>query len=227
MQGEDEAQPGADYRELYRRRFSEQDLEAKGKIWGVVVRSFLQRWIAPEDSVLDVGCGFGEFLNHVRCARRVGVDLNPDARKYLDAAIDFRQTSVCDLGALPDDSFDVVFSSNVMEHLATKPLVEQMLEGIRRVMKPGAHFIAMGPNVRFASRNYWDFWDHFVPISDRSLIEVLEKLGFTIADCYPRFLPYTTRSTLPQSPWLVWLYLKMPIAWNVLGGQFLIRARKP
>ena len=63
-------------------------------------------------------------------------------------------------------------------------------------------------------------------ISDRSLTELLETSGFQVIDSHPQFLPYTTRSSLPQSPWLVRMYLKVPLAWRVLGAQFLIRARK-
>ena len=41
----------------------------------------------------------------------------------------------------------------------------------------------------------------------------------------PRFLPYTTKSRLPQSAWLVRAYLRFPPAWRLLGGQTLLVAR--
>jgi SAM-dependent methyltransferase len=192
----------------------------------VLVEQFFQRWVRPTDTVLDLGCGYGEFLNHVRCGRRIGVDLNPDSAAHLRDA-EFHLHSVCELPFLPNDSADVVFTSNLMEHLPGKRDVEAMIGEARRVLKPGGHFILMGPNVRALPGLYWDFWDHVVPISDRSLAEALENLGFEIADCYARFLPYTTRSALPRSPALVKLYLKVPLAWRLLGRQFLLRARKP
>jgi hypothetical protein len=43
----------------------------------------------------------------------------------------------------------------------------------------------------------------------------------------PKFLPYTTKSRLPQAPWLVSLYLKIPLAWHILGKQALVVAYKP
>jgi hypothetical protein len=101
-----------------------------------------------------------------------------------------------------------------------------MIAEVRRVLAPGGSFVALGPNVRFIPGSYWDFWDHYVPISDRSLTELLETSGFQVVDSHPRFLPYTTRSALPKAPWLVRAYLKVPLAWRVLGAQFLIRARK-
>ena len=212
---------------LYRQRFSPRDRQRKEEVWRVIVQDFLQRWIRPEDRVLDVGCGHGEFLNHVRCARRVGVDLNPDAALALRDGIEFHAGDVRDLSFLPDGSMDVVFTSNLMEHLPSKADVERMLREARRALRPGGHLIALGPNMRFIPGVYWDFWDHLIPITDRSLIELLVDLEFEPVDCHPKFLPYTTRSAIPKAPWLVRLYLKVPLAWRILGGQFLIRARKP
>jgi SAM-dependent methyltransferase len=174
-----------------------------------------------------MGCGFGEFLNHVRCARRIGIDLNPEAPKYLDKAVEFHAGDVCDLKMVPDATVNVVFTSNLMEHLPSKEAALRMLGEARRVLKPGGQFIAMGPNLRFLPGEYWDFWDHLLPITDRSLAEALGSLDFKIVEQRARFLPYTTRSALPQAPWLVRLYLNLPFAWCLFGRQFLLRAAKP
>jgi dolichol-phosphate mannosyltransferase len=217
----------AGLRSLYQNRFSEADRRSKDRVWSVVVGDFLQRWIRPEDAVLDIGCGYGEFLNHVRSARRVGVDMNPDSAAALEAGVEFHHGDVRDLSFLPDASVDVAFTSNLMEHLPSKGDVEAMVGEARRVLRPGGHFIALGPNLRFLTGAYWDFWDHSTPITDRSLVELLENLDLAVVDCHPKFLPYTTRSSLPKALWLVRAYLRFPVAWRVLGRQFLIRARKP
>ena len=214
-------------RSLYRHRFDEADRRSKDAVWRTVVRAFLQRWVDPGAVVLDVGCGQGEFLNHVRCRRRIGVDLNPDSRGGLDRSVEFHERDVRDLSFLDDDAVDVVFTSNLLEHLADKTEVESLLGEMRRVLAPGGHLVALGPNLRYLAGEYWDFWDHHVPITDRSLVEVLTNLGLEIVDHHPRFLPYTTRSRLPQAAWLVRAYLALPLAWPLLGRQFLIRARKP
>ena len=72
----------SDNQKLYRVRFDERDRAAKADVWRVIVERFLQRWVSAGDTVLDLGCGYGEFLNHLRCARRIGVDLNPDSADW-------------------------------------------------------------------------------------------------------------------------------------------------
>jgi hypothetical protein len=58
------------------------------------------------------------------------------------------------------------------------------------------------------------------------LAEALQSVGFTIRTRIPRFLPYTTRCALPKAGFLVRLYLSVPLAWRILGKQFVVRAGK-
>jgi len=215
-----------DLQQLYRNRFGHYR-ESRSAIWGVLVHDFLQAWIRRSDTVVDLGCGYGEFLNHVSAARRIGVDLNPDSADMLEPGTEFHRGRADDLAFLPDDSVDVVFTSNFLEHLQSKEEVERTVAEARRVLKPGGHFIAMGPNIRFVHGNYWDFWDHAVPISDRSLIELLAVQHLEIVDKYDRFMPYTSSSPLPQAPVLVRMYVRSRLLWPIFGKQFVIRARKP
>jgi dolichol-phosphate mannosyltransferase len=215
-----------DLQQLYRNRFGHAR-EARSAIWAVLVRDFFQAWIRRSDTVVDLGCGYGEFLNHVSAARRIGVDLNPDSAGMLAPGVEFQHGRADDLGFLADGSVDVVFTSNLLEHLRSKEEVERTIAAARRVLKPGGHLIAMGPNIRFVPGDYWDFWDHTVPISDRSLTELLQSCDFEIVESCDRFLPYTSSSPLPQAPILVRWYLRSRMAWPILGKQFVIRARKP
>ena len=58
-------------------------------------------------------------------------------------------------------------------------------------------------------------------------MEALTLAGFTAERVVPRFLPYTVRgSRLPVTGPLVRLYLALPLAWRVLGGQMLVVAVK-
>ncbi|MGA2034383.1 MAG: class I SAM-dependent methyltransferase, partial [Thermoguttaceae bacterium] len=178
------------------------------------------------DDVLDIGCGCGEFLAYVRCATRTGVDLVAPGPGALPEDVRFHQGDVGVLERLQQGSFSFVFTSNFLEHMADKRQVADLVRRVWRLLKPGGYFVVMGPNLRFIPGEYWDFWDHHVPITDRSLVELLQNSKFSLVDCRPCFLPYTTKSRLPKADWLVRAYLHMPWAWRLLGKQFLVRARK-
>lgn len=82
------------------------------------------------------------------------------------------------------------------------------------------------PNIRYAYKEYWDFFDHHIPLSDKSLIEVLQIVGFRIEQVLPKFLPYTTKIKIPEKPFLVKVYLKIPSIWKIMGKQMFILGRK-
>ena len=46
----------------------------------------------PRDAtVLDLGCGYGEFINNIENSERHGMDLNPDSIDYLDKTVVFHE----------------------------------------------------------------------------------------------------------------------------------------
>ena len=129
-------------RQIYERRFDDKARRDKYAIWKVIVEDCLQRFVEPTDTVLDVGCGFGEFLNHVRCGRRIGIDLNPDSSSALDEGIEFFRGDATELSMIADQTVNVVFTSNFMEHLPGKEAVQRMVNEVRRVLVPGGSFVA-------------------------------------------------------------------------------------
>jgi SAM-dependent methyltransferase len=216
-----------DLKKLYRNRFDETDRARKARVWKVLYQRVFEQWIRRDDTVVDLGAGFCEFINAVRAKRRIAVDLNADTRSLAAPGVEVEAASASDLGFLSTGSVDVVFSSNFLEHLADKEEVAGVMREALRVLKTGGTLILLGPNVRLIPGVYWDFFDHHVPLSDRSMCELLAITGFDLVRVEPRFLPYTTRSALPQAPWLVALYLILrPLSSAILGKQFLIVAKK-
>jgi hypothetical protein len=90
----------------------------------------------------------------------------------------------------------------------------------------GGVLLILQPNIRFAYREYWDFIDHVLPLSDKSLAEALMLTGFSIDKMIPRFLPYSTKSGLPVNSFLVKWYLRLPFAWRIFGKQCFVAASK-
>ena len=64
----------------------------------------------------------------------------------------------------------------------------------------------MGPNIRYAFREYWDYFDHQLPLSDLSVVEGLIASGFNVNIVIPRFLPFTMNNGTLTWPFNSCLY---------------------
>ena len=212
---------------LYQRRFTPAEQARKSALWAFLCEAFFQRYVRPTDRVLDLGAGYCEFINHIRCREKIAVDLNEDAAAHASPDVRLVRAPSTDLRVLADASVDVVFVSNFFEHLPTKDDFFTTLGELHRVLVPGGTLLILQPNIRFLADEYWDFVDHQLPLSDRSLVEALELLGLEPIEVRPGFLPFTTKSRLPQWPWLIRLYLHLPLAQWLFGRQAWVVARKP
>lgn len=220
-------QNGKDLADLYRIRFNEKFLPRKIDIWKILCMNFFQRFVGREDVVVDVACGYGEFINNIQAGTKIGIDLNPDSRKHLGPEVEFHAISAGALDSIGEARADVLFTSNFLEHLPDKTALDSFLDQVLMVLKPGGRYLILGPNLRYLPGEYWDFYDHHLGLTHLSLCEALDLKGFRIEKCLDKFLPYTTQGSLPTHPLLVKLYLKVPFTWKLLGKQFFIIASKP
>lgn len=212
---------------LYTQRFPEQALAQKHAIWKVLCSDFFSRYVKPSDTVVDIGAGYCEFINNIRAEKKIAVDLNPDVRRFAAADVRVINESCTAIRQLDSNSVDVVFMSNFLEHLPNKDLVLDTFRESQRILRPGGRVMVLQPNIRYLPGEYWDYFDHHTPLTERSLVEGLQLAGLEPSTVIAKFLPYTTKSRLPQAPWLVQLYLKVPLAWHVLGKQAFVVADKP
>lgn len=212
----------ADLQSIYQRRF-QPDLAFRQHMWRVLCQDFFQRYVPPTSSVLEVGAGYCEFINHIHASRKLAVDLNPDTPHFAAPEVQVIATSSTDLSAIAPGSMDIAFASNFFEHLSRADIVLTLQE-VARALKPGGRFLILQPNYRFCYRDYWMFFDHLTPLDDRSLGEALETQGFRVIHTLPRFLPYTTQSRLPKSLALLKVYLRLPLAWQIFGQQAFVIA---
>jgi ubiquinone/menaquinone biosynthesis C-methylase UbiE len=217
---------GVDLEVLYQNRFTQRERQRKEAIWRVLCRHFFQRWVPRDATVLEIASGYGEFIRNIRAARKLAVDLNPEAGRVLGPEIEFHQSSATQLSSVPSGSVDIVFSSNFFEHLRSKSEMDAVLAEAHRVLKGGGLYLSLQPNLKYVGQDYWDFYDHELPLTHLSATEAFERHQFRVEYLQPRFLPYTTKSRLPQAPWLVRAYLCFPFAWRFLGKQFFLVARK-
>ena len=120
-----------------------------------------------------------------------------------------------------------MFASNVFEHFRSTEDLLAALREVRRVLRPGGRILVLQPNIRFAYREYWDYLDHHLPLSDRSMREALELAGLRVDHVRPRFLPYTVKSRMPRWPVLLRVYLRCAPLHLVFGKQMFLVATRP
>jgi len=210
---------------LYEQRFAGKS-KYRNEIWRVLIAEYFAQWIPASATVLDLGCGHCEFINNVRSEKRFGMDLNPDTVQHAAQGVQILAQSCSQPWAMPDESLDVVFTSNFFEHLYTKRDLRETLMQAWRCLHSGGRIIAMGPNIRYLPGEYWDFYDHYLALTELSLGEVMTETGFTLEEQIPRFLPYTMSRGGQPPVWMLSLYLKLKFAWPFFGKQFLVVARK-
>jgi len=212
-------------RRIYAARFGE-TRDYRNEVWKVLTAGFFRQWIPADASVLDLGCGYGEFINNVRCGSKFGMDLNPEAMQFLSPEVSVLAQDCSTRWQLADASLDVVFTSNFFEHLPDKRSLARTLAEAHRCLRRGGRLVALGPNIKYLPGRYWDFFDHYLPLTELSLAEGMETSGFAVVRSEARFLPYTMVNA-PRYP-LAFLraYLAFPPAWRILGRQFLVVAEK-
>src|SRR5579859_5995597 len=74
--------------QVYANRFGPA-LEYRRRVWQVLVAQFFQKLVPEAAVVLDLGCGYGEFINAVKARARLGMDLNPASNGQLAPGVRF------------------------------------------------------------------------------------------------------------------------------------------
>lgn len=206
--------------ELYDARFDEREVSAKDAVWREIV-GFLGRYIDPTAPVLDLACDRGHFIRFVEASERWATDIR-DMESALPDDVRFVQSSGLDLAeAVPKGHFGTVFMSNYLEHLESSDAVIDQLRVVRQLLRPDGRAIVLQPNIRLVGPRYWDFIDHRVALTERSLLEAAELADLRTVELITRFLPYSTKGRLPADHRLVRAYLSFRPAWWLMGRQTL------
>lgn len=114
---------------------------------------------ASGQRVLDVGCGFGRFLDQMQAAGldATGVDVNPNIvaanRRAGLRCLEAREF------AQSKDSYDVMLMAHVIEHFGPQELLRFLDDYLDR-LKPGGRLIIATP---LLSDYFYDDFDHIRP----------------------------------------------------------------
>lgn len=147
--------------------------------------SLLSKNIKRRSTILDVGCGYGLFLDLIRQAKHVpyGMDIARDFIRYLRKRNIKGYTSMTDA---PDNYFDAITAFDVIEHISNP---HQFIKNIKRKLKKNGYIMISTPNLlgisgRVLKHNWWVFSPngHFTLFSLNSLCTLLERYGFEVIE---------------------------------------------
>lgn len=168
--------------ELYQNRFDKETWDERNSMWRVLCEDFFNNYVKSSDDVLDVAAGYCDFINnvarpkndsHSQTGRRIAVDLNLDAKKHAREFVEVYNCATQSLDFLGDSEIDAVFVSNFFEHVRDKEDIVKILNECLRVLRPGGKIMLLHPNIRYVPGEYWDFFDHYTPLTEKSMSEAL------------------------------------------------------
>lgn len=116
--------------------------------------------------VLELGSGTGIQLKFISGVAKSAVGIDVQNGQYSEHRIanvrDYDGKTI----PFPDDSFDLVFSSHVLEHLTDEP---QLYSEMARVLRPGGTAIHVVPT---SAWRWWSWPGHYIDVAGRLLRRV-------------------------------------------------------
>ncbi|NDJ33061.1 MAG: class I SAM-dependent methyltransferase [Chloroflexi bacterium] len=151
-----------------------------------LVLDLCARFLSPGDRVLDIGCGSGYFLGHLRQAgyRAYGLDRFLDGETHSSAGTGRILLADATQVPLRAGTFDAVLALDVLEHLDDAAVLAE----VRRLLRPGGMLIVSVP----ATKWLWGYRDidahHLRRYSRRDLLNRLAGFEVHATQRYPFFL---------------------------------------
>lgn len=139
--------------------------------------------VSMERPILDIGCGFGEFAGvFFESKVEMGLDISWEELISAKKGNKYKKLTWADAKELPfkDDYFGTVLSVSVLEHIEG---VEQVIDEVFRVLKPGGKFVFTVNTKKIDNLLYWP------KILDDFGLKALAK---KYAEFYHRLFKHTT-----------------------------------
>lgn len=209
---------GAGYHEV---RFTYDS--ARAAVWRPICR-YVQRYVFEDLPLLDLGAGYGEFHRFLRSGQKWALDANTALARYWDSTVKPLTQSALDPLPFERGSLGTILASNFFEHF-TLDQVQSILSEAARILRPGGRLVVIQPDFGLEPRRYFDDYTHRTAFTCEGFSDMLRVQGWNVVRLERRFLPFSMKSRLPKSRWLVSLYLTLP--WRPLAGQFLVVAEAP
>lgn len=153
---------------------------------------YLRGVVGDRDVFAEIGCGDAavSLALSPHATQTIGIDVTDALAGHGPFPENFRfiKTNGVALN-LPDQSVDVVYSNQLMEHLVPSQAQAQLLE-IFRVLRPGGRYMCITPSAATGPHDiscYFDYQPtglHLREYDYRSLVPLMKAAGFHRVDCY-------------------------------------------
>lgn len=183
----------------FRNEIGEQDHPQK------LCNYLIKNYKLQEGSLLDVGSGKGNhLLGFNRCGLDVwGLDCKPECVEALEN-FDIRYCDIeKDSFPFEDNSFDIVFSKSVIEHVSN---ADHLFEEIYRVLKKSGIAIIMTPDWNTQCHYFWDDYTHVKAWTRKSLQNIMRIKDFKKVEC----------KLFRQLP-ILWKYPKLKFIFDLIS----------
>lgn len=175
--------------------------------------------------ILEIGCGGSDHLRQLAAAnlRCVGIDISKEvleAKTDLPANIELYVADATDLSIFANESFDYVFSKQLIEHIHPDDVLLHYCE-VQRVLRPGGRYVFETPNKLTGPHDVSRYFDneatcfHLREYSLHMLLPLLRQAGFR------RILSPSFRDRAYRKCPLLGRLTEVPAAWRLPAETFV------
>lgn len=169
---------------------SEEEIKGSGLRRNYFMDEILQ-FVEPGGQFLDIGCGWGAFLDNARDNgfSPVGIEMTKRCVDFANNSLNIKVTNEqFEDTPFENNSIKVVSMNHVLEHL---PFPKDALNKLFQIIEPNGMFCGIVPNIdSFASKELKENWYwldpsyHYVHYTPNTLKHHLEKAGFIVERIY-------------------------------------------
>jgi 2-polyprenyl-3-methyl-5-hydroxy-6-metoxy-1,4-benzoquinol methylase len=144
--------------------------------------------LSQKESILDIGCGTGDFLAACKHAgwKVTGIEPSPNARQYAKETHGFEPLPAEAVFELPEDTYNAITLWHVLEHL---PDLNRYFSTLSKLLKKDGVLVIAVPNHQSYDAQYyhndWAAWDvpiHVSHFTKATMKQWAAKFGFSVVE---------------------------------------------